>query len=87
MNDAGESVFVKFLESGRRDAFAGVGRGGEDLERGPRLPSAISGRRSRPAPIPNGNWGCRSSPKAQAEGFSFDILDATKIVPEKNWCR
>jgi catalase len=44
---------------------------------------AICGRRSRPAPIPNGSWACRSSPKNRPRASRFDVLDATKIVPEE----
>ena len=45
--------------------------------------AGISGRPSRPGPIPNTNWACRSSPRNRPRAFTFDVLDATKIVPEE----
>ena len=50
VNAAGESRFVKFhWNPRRRHAFAGLGRGGEDFRRRPRLPSprSVGGDRSR----------------------------------------
>ena len=32
---------------------------------------------------PEWELACRSSPKKEAESFSFDVLDATKIIPEE----
>ena len=85
VNDAGESVFVKFhWNADRRHPFAGLGRGGEDLRRRPRLPPARPvGSASRPATIPEWELGLQIFTEEQAEQFSFDILDATKIVPEE----
>ena len=72
------------LESAGRNAFARVGRGGQDLRRRPGLsPPRSCGKRSRRAPIRNGSWACRYSREEDAERFSFDVLDATKIVPEE----
>jgi catalase len=39
--------------------------------------------RSRRATSPSGSWACRSSPRSRPSKFSFDVLDATKIVPEE----
>jgi catalase len=44
--------------------------------------AATCGRRSRPASFPNGSSACRSSPR-RGRGFSFDVLDATKLIPEE----
>ena len=72
------------LESEGRHPLAGVGRGGQDLRAPtPTSIAAICGKPSRPAPIPNGSWACRSSPKNRPRASRFDVLDATKIVPEE----
>ena len=85
VNAAGESHVREVpLDADGRHAFAGVGRGGEDLRRRSRLPSPRSvggdrgGRLSR-----SGSWACRSSPRNRPRRFTFDVLDATKIVPEE----
>ena len=44
---------------------------------------ATCGKRSRPEPIPNTSSACRSSTRPTPTRFSFDVLDATKIVPEE----
>ena len=44
---------------------------------------AICGSRSKRAYSPNASSACRSSPRQQAEKFSFDVLDATKLIPEE----
>ncbi len=31
----------------------------------------------------NGSWACRSSPRSRPSAFSFDVLDATKLIPEE----
>ena len=72
------------LEAGARRALAGVGRGAEDLRRGSRLPP--------PRPVGGDRGGrvsrvgarrCRSSRRRTSTAFGFDLLDATKIVPEE----
>jgi catalase len=84
VNEAGESVFVKFHWTPIGHAFAGVGRGGEDLRRRPRTSTAATcGSASRPAPTPSTSWRLQIFTEEQAEQFSFDILDATKIIPEE----
>ena len=72
------------LEPGGRHAFARLGRGGEDLRRRPGLPSPrpVGGDRGRRVSR-NGSSACRSSPRSRPSKFSFDVLDATKIVPEE----
>ena len=85
VNAKGESHFVKFHWSPKAGhPLAGVGRGGQDFRRRLRFPSSRScGRRSRRAPIPNDELGLQIFTEEQAEGFTFDVLDATKIVPEE----
>ena len=85
VNEAGESVFVQVpLEARGRHAFAGLGRGGQDLRRRPRLPPPRPvGSASKPAPTREWELGLQIFTEEQADEFSFDILDATKIVPEE----
>ena len=45
--------------------------------------AAICGKRSRPARIPEWELGMQVFTEGQAERFSFDVLDATKIIPEE----
>ena len=45
--------------------------------------AATCGKRSRPAPIPSGSSGLQIFTEEQAEDFTFDVLDATKLVPEE----
>ena len=49
----------------------------------PTSTAAICGKRSRRAPIPEYELGVQIFTEEQAEGFTFDVLDATKIVPEE----
>ena len=72
------------LEAGGRHALARLGRGGQDLRRRPRLPPPRpvgSDRGRRLSRV--GARACRSSPRSRPSSFSFDVLDATKIVPEE----
>ena len=70
------------LAADARHAVDDVGRGGQDRRRRSRLPSPRSSPRSRAARSPS--WSSRSSrfrrPRPRA---SFDILDATKLIPEE----
>ena len=85
VNAAGESHFVKFHWTPRAgthsldwdECVKISGRGSRlpppgplGVDRGRRLPGVRARR-------------CRSSPRQQAERFSFDVLDPTKIVPEE----
>jgi catalase len=45
--------------------------------------AATCGTPSKPANTPNGSWACRYSPKPRPKAFSFDVLDATKLIPEE----
>ena len=45
--------------------------------------AATCGKPSRRASTRSGSSACRSSPRNRPTGFSFDVLDATKIVPEE----
>ncbi len=85
VNAKGESVFFKFHWSPiARHAFGGVGRGGQDLAAPiPISIAATCGKRSKPAPIRNTSSALQVFTEEQAEEFSFDVLDATKIVPEE----
>ena len=49
----------------------------------PTSTAATCGRPSRPAPIRSTSWACRSSPRSRPRRSRFDVLDATKIVPEE----
>ena len=85
VNAAGE-VHVREvpLAADRRHAFARLGRVGEDRGRRPRLPPARSvGSRSRQARFPEWELSFQLFSEKQAEAFSFDVLDATKLVPEE----
>ena len=81
------------LEAGRRHASWSGTRPSRSTAPDPTSIAATSGRRSRRAPIRSTSSACRSSPGG-ADRFSFDILDATKIVPEElvpvrksaSWC-
>ena len=83
VNEQGESTLRQVpLDAQARHALAGLGRGGQDRRRGPRLPSP------RPVGSDRGRRVSRSGSSAfqlfteeQAEGFSFDVLDATKLDP------
>ena len=44
---------------------------------------AICGKRSRRARIRSTSSACRSSPRSRPKAFTFDVLDATKLVPEE----
>ena len=71
------------LEAAARHPFAGLGRGGEDLRRRSRLPPPrpVGGDRGRR--LPEWELGMQIFTEEEAEQFSFDVLDATKIVPEE----
>jgi catalase len=49
----------------------------------PTFTAGISGRRLSPAITRSGNSACKSSRKRRPRKFSFDVLDATKLVPEE----
>ena len=82
------------LVAGGRHAFAGLGRSGEDLRRRSRLPPPRSVGSHRSRRLPEYELGLQIFTEEQAEAFSFDVLDATKIVPEElvpvmpvgRWC-
>ena len=85
VNEAGAVAVREVpLEPSRRHAFPGMGRSGEDFRSRPRLPS------SRPV---GGDRGWRLSAmgtecasilsESDADKFSFDVLDATKLIPEE----
>ena len=76
-------VFVQVpLDAEAGHACARVGRGGQDLRRRSRLTiAAICGKRSKPARIRSTNSGVQIFTEEDAARYSFDILDATKIVP------
>ena len=72
------------LEPAGRHAFARLGRSGQDLAAPiPISTAATCGRPSRPAPIPNGSSAIQVFTEGEAERFSFDVLDATKLIPEE----
>lgn len=49
----------------------------------PTFIAGTCGKRSKRAPTPNGSLGLQIFTEEDAQGFSFDVLDATKIVPEE----
>ena len=50
----------------------------------PDLPPARPvGRDRGRATTPSGSSACRSSPRSRPSSFSFDVLDATKLIPEE----
>jgi hypothetical protein len=69
VNADGDSQFVKFHWSRTK---APTRSSGTRRSRSPaRIRTSIaanSGKRSRPAPIPNGSWACRSSPRSRPRG-------------------
>ena len=85
VNDAGR-VAVRASSTGRR-SWARIRWRGTRPSRSPApIPTstaATCGKRSKPANIRSGNSACRSSPKNRRRAVQFDILDATKIVPEE----
>ena len=84
LNDRGESHFVKFHWSPKAGTHSLVWD--EAVKTRAPIPTstaATCGRRSRQAPIPSGSSGCKIFTEEQAEGFTFDVLDATKIIPEE----
>ena len=46
--------------------------------------AATSGTRSQRATFPNGSWAFSSSTRDFADSFAFDVLDATKLIPEED---
>ena len=85
VNAAGKSTFVKFHWKPKLGhAVGGLERGGEDQRRRPRLPSPRSLERdSERATSRNGSLGLQFFDEEFAEKFAFDVLDATKLIPEE----
>ena len=84
VNDAGESVFVKFhwspvagTHSLVWDEAVKISGADPDFHRRDLWEAIEAGA------YPEWELGLQIFTEAQAEGFSFDILDATKIVPEE----
>ena len=85
VNAAGRVVFVQVpLEAAARHAFAGVGRGGQDLRRRSGLPPPrpVGGDRGRRLPRV-GARRCRSSPRSRPSASASTCSMPTKIVPEE----
>ena len=83
-NAAGESVFV----SSTGTTFAGTHSvvWDEAVKINAPIPTstcATCGKRSRPALIPSTSSALQVFTEDDAAGFSFDVLDATKLVPEE----
>ena len=84
VNADGESHFVKFHWSPAAGTHSLVWDEAVKISAPIRTSiGGISGRRSRPAPIPEYELGLQIFTEEQADGFTFDVLDATKIVPEE----
>ena len=72
------------LEAAPGPAVGGVERGAQDQRRRPRLPpQATSTTPSTPATSRSGTSASRSSTRTSPTSFDFDVLDATKIIPEE----
>ena len=85
VNERGNSVFVKFhwIPKPARIRSTGTRRSRSRRRSGsspPRLWEAIEGA------YPERELGLQIFTEEQAEKFSFDVLDLTKIVP-RSWCR
>ena len=75
------------LEAGRRHPLAGLGRGGQDLAAPtPTSTAATCGKRSRPARIPSGSSGCRSSPRRRPTASASTSSTRPRSSP-RSWCR
>ena len=84
VNAEGESTFVKFHWKPARNAVGDLGRGAEDQRRRSRLPSPrpVVGDPVRRLP----RMGARRPGlrrRCSPTSFAFDILDATKLIPEE----
>ena len=62
---------------------ARLGRSGEDQRRRSRLPSARSARRDRDGRLPGVRARVQAFDEKTAARFPFDVLDATKLIPEE----
>ena len=85
VNAAGQVALRQVpLEAAARRALAGLGRGAEDRRQGPRLPPArpLGGDRERRR-SPSTSSACRSIEEEDEHKFDFDLLDATKLMPEE----
>ena len=84
VNAAGGSTLRQVpLEAAARHAFAGLGRGREDRGRGPGLPPPRPVGRHRGRRVSRVGTGFQIFTEEQADSFSFDVLDATKLIPEE----
>ena len=83
LNAQGVSHFVKALEAAARLTLSGVGRSAEDRGPRPRLSPARPLGRYRRWRLPRMGARVANITEAQAGKFGFDVLDATKLVPEE----
>ena len=88
VNERGEVVFVKFHWNPMRGhAFAGLGRGGEDLRRRSGLPSPRSVGSDRGRRVSRvGARACRSSPRSRPRSSASTCSTRPRSFP-RSWCR
>ena len=81
----GKSTFVKFhWRPIARRGLGGLGRGGQDQRRRSGLPSPRPVRRDRARAIsPSTSSAIQAFDQKTADEFEFDVLDATKLIPEE----
>ena len=85
VNDTGDSVFVKFRWRPKTGTlFAGLGQGGEKtFGADPKYHRRDLWKRIESGAYPEYELGVQIFTEEQAEQFSFDILDATKLISEE----
>jgi len=71
------------LEPRRRHALARLGRGRQDFRGGPGLPPPRPVEAIEAGAFPEWELGVQVFTEEEADVFSFDVLDPTKIVPEE----